>query len=240
MKSFTLFYRSNKAKGSTCVACLVKQQKWKKVIETLNANNNGQHTVTFKCKNICSDFENYPTVVHYACRLQPPLSVISAMIVEYPGSVFQQDFMNRYPLHIACEHGASTEVIRDLIRKNQEAVISQDIDGNIPLHLSLMNYYHTKKDDDIDLFQNSILLSKLQYIILKLSEAKPASVLVRNARDMNAHDVALRVHADPRIIHVMQALTACAERGELNEARVREAVSRCHEISYSKSKIVPI
>ena len=120
-----------KTKGTTCVECLVKQQKWKKVTKALTVNNYGQHKGIYKC----SGCKKYPKVVHYACRIQPPLSVITAMLVADPGSVFQHEFKNRYPLHIACEYGASTKVISNLIRKNKEAVKSQEINWNTPLHL---------------------------------------------------------------------------------------------------------
>jgi hypothetical protein len=84
-------------------------------------------------------------IVHYACRFNPPRTIIRHLASLYPRGVMLQDKMGRLPLHYASKYGSSFRLIDYLIDKDKTAASIKDSLGKTPLHLLCENYSPTAK-----------------------------------------------------------------------------------------------
>ena len=74
--------------------------------------------------------------LHFACRTNPPVSTIDALIVVFPEALIIGDSLNRAPIHFACRFDASPEVVKTVLAACPDAAKLPDQDGNLPLHLA--------------------------------------------------------------------------------------------------------
>jgi len=221
-----------------CLTCLIKQQKWRKVIKIIafNKNESNHNPIARSCGNICCSLKLHPTILHYSCKFQPSLQAVEALLAADPKATSQLNIMNQYPLHIACKHRATSEVIEYLLQKYPQAAMAQDIDGNIPLHLGFIGCYEESANDKM----NFEVESNLRRCIKILCEIEPMSVLVRNERGMRALDQASILIADVWSIHVIRILTICAERGESGACWVSGIGPTLKMQNHRKAKIIPV
>lgn len=77
---------------------------------------------------------NHP--LHEACKLQPPASVIAALIKSHPPAVRSPDGWGYLPLHCACHSSSSIEVVSLLLSSHSAAARTRDKAGRLPLHLA--------------------------------------------------------------------------------------------------------
>ena len=124
-----------KMKKSDAFSDLVFDGRWVRLLNLL-----GTAKYQMYLKSECGKFHfhyfNYLSMIHLACMVKAPVSVIIAMVALFPSSVIMADKNHRLPLHIACKYGAEIEVIKFLIEKNPSSLVLQDCDGKIPLHLA--------------------------------------------------------------------------------------------------------
>jgi hypothetical protein len=77
------------------------------------------------------------TALHFACRNQPPIDVINALLSIALVTVQWPDTLGWLPIHCACACGAPTEVIKALAEAFPESKTTVDLHGCTPLHLAL-------------------------------------------------------------------------------------------------------
>lgn len=79
-------------------------------------------------------------IVHYACRFNPPRTIIRHLLLLYPKGVLLADKMGRLPLHYASKWGSSYRLIDYLIEKDPSSAAVKDSLGKTPLILICENY----------------------------------------------------------------------------------------------------
>jgi len=74
------------------------------------------------------------TALHLACRRQPPIDAIQALIRAYPTALAIRTVDGMTPLHFACYCGASSDAVRLLIECCPDSASKLDKRGRSPLH----------------------------------------------------------------------------------------------------------
>ena len=83
----------------------------------------------------CAGDVNPMEIVHYACRFNPPRTIVRHLLTLYPNGLSRPDKLGRLPLHHAAKWNASYRLIDFLLMKDPSAAAVQDNLGKIPLHL---------------------------------------------------------------------------------------------------------
>ena len=83
----------------------------------------------------CAGDVNHMEIVHYACRFNPPRTIVRHLLTLYPKGLSRPDKLGRLPLHHAAKWNASYRLIDFLLMRDSSAAAVQDNLGKIPLHL---------------------------------------------------------------------------------------------------------
>lgn len=134
----------------------------------------------------------YPSIAHFACTLDPPLSIVQKLVSIKTNSVFLSDKNYWLLLHVACFHGASLDVIQYIHNKHPLAIQMKDIRGRLPLRLLFgqQNY--------------NVNASRTMSIVHYLLEAYPMAAIDEDSRGISALERAIEIKAPTQIIHIMQ------------------------------------
>lgn len=73
-------------------------------------------------------------LLHLACALYPPLSVLNLIIEANPNAIRRKSHEGLTPLHIACGRNASSGVVKLLIGRDPKSLVEVDENGQSPLH----------------------------------------------------------------------------------------------------------
>jgi len=76
--------------------------------------------------------------VHKACVLQPPASLVTALLTSYPDGAKSSDQDGWLPIHCAAFYGASQDVIDALIQVHPKGAHCKDEEGRLPLHYACL------------------------------------------------------------------------------------------------------
>ena len=76
--------------------------------------------------------------LHKACVLQPPESIIEALVAAYIDGAKCKDQDGWLPVHCACFYGASAGVISTLLVAHPKGAQSKDDEGRLPLHYACL------------------------------------------------------------------------------------------------------
>jgi ankyrin repeat protein len=76
--------------------------------------------------------------LHKACVLQPPESVIAALLDAYKQGAEDKDQDGWLPVHCACFYGADEAIINALLTSNPKGANSKDDEGRLPLHYACL------------------------------------------------------------------------------------------------------
>lgn len=76
--------------------------------------------------------------IHKACVLQPPGSLIEALVAANTEGAKSQDQDGWMPIHCACFYGANDAVITTLLVANPKGAQSKDDEGRLPLHYACL------------------------------------------------------------------------------------------------------
>jgi len=76
--------------------------------------------------------------LHKACVLQPPESIIEALVAAYIDGAKCKDQDGWLPVHCACFYGASAEAINTLLIAHPKGAQSKDDEGRLPLHYACL------------------------------------------------------------------------------------------------------
>mmetsp|Transcript_69210 Transcript_69210/g.102901 ORF Transcript_69210/g.102901 Transcript_69210/m.102901 type:complete len:264 (-) Transcript_69210:546-1337(-) len=139
------------------------------------------------------------TILHVACRLQPPVDIVKLLNDKFPASNSHPDHMGQYPIHLAAEWGASPRVIDYLVNKDPLLASLQDKCGKTPLHCFCQHYAaNSPRMDKLDLRESMFK------VINTLSQAAPLSLLMEDFEGFNAVEYALESNTDNRIVRRLQ------------------------------------
>lgn len=113
---------------------VIKKRRWDEFLQLLDTY---PRSASIPCpKNIQSTAKGN-LMLHEACRNNPPLRVISALVDEYPDAVKAKGGKGYLPLHYACATDASTDVVRKLLDTFPASIRMRDTnDLMIPLHFA--------------------------------------------------------------------------------------------------------
>eukprot|EP00531_Pseudo-nitzschia_arenysensis_P016976 CAMPEP_0116145940 /NCGR_PEP_ID=MMETSP0329-20121206/16893_1 /TAXON_ID=697910 /ORGANISM="Pseudo-nitzschia arenysensis, Strain B593" /LENGTH=1347 /DNA_ID=CAMNT_0003641643 /DNA_START=69 /DNA_END=4112 /DNA_ORIENTATION=+ len=113
---------------------VIKKRRWDEFLHLLDTY---PRSASIPCpKNIQSTAKGN-LMLHEACRNNPPLRVISALVDEYPDAVKAKGGKGYLPLHYACATDASTDVVRKLLDTFPASIRMRDTnDLMIPLHFA--------------------------------------------------------------------------------------------------------
>mmetsp|Transcript_27599 Transcript_27599/g.33526 ORF Transcript_27599/g.33526 Transcript_27599/m.33526 type:complete len:232 (+) Transcript_27599:36-731(+) len=201
----SLRYKSKKKKPPRCLYCLISREKWKKVIAAIEERN--QVPQVIDCCAACSQkVMQHPTLLHYACYFEPPLSVVKFLMATYPRAVFLPNALNQFPLHILLRYGTFPEVVEYVLQKNTEAAGIQDAEENSTLHLLFYDYVEKITRDNSDPVCFFYESANTVHIIRMLVRVAPNLAEVRDSRGFNALECAIIESADYKVIHLLESI----------------------------------
>jgi len=122
---------------------LAKSFRWTKTDDKMTTDEVIGLTSSFQCMSMGGSDLNSLQVVHYACRFNPPRTIVRHLASLYPQGVMLPDKMGRLPLHHAAKWGCSFRLIDYLLDKDKSAASVKDSLGKTPLHLLCENYSST-------------------------------------------------------------------------------------------------
>jgi len=113
---------------------VIKKRRWDDLLDLLEMY---PRSASIPCpKNIQSTAKGN-LMLHEACRNNPPLRVISALVDEYPDAVKAKGGKGYLPLHYACATDSSTDVVQKLLDTFPASIRMRDTnDLMIPLHFA--------------------------------------------------------------------------------------------------------
>ena len=170
------------------VASEISTTKLKKLNESIRASD--------KCKG--------GSVLHFVLRYNPPLSIITSIVQNFPESIFQKDDKHRTALHISIEYNASKYIIGHLVKINSHACSIQDKEGKNPLH----------KCFDNDCAEDKIKKCVPNHVIELLVESSPSSVEQEDEDGMCALELAIISEAPLEVVKFLQRVKRTHRRVE--------------------------
>ena len=137
------------------------------------------------------------TLLHYACRFHPPLSVIQSIVNRFPTWCSRLDSNGQSPLHMAAQYGAEPDIIEYLCVPNRSTSGIQDKLGKTPLHLACISYAdHYKKKKTL----NSALVLTIKILI----RSSPSTVNLEDNYNMNALEYAINAEHGMKVYRIIQ------------------------------------
>ena len=110
--------------------------------------------------------KNNRTPLLFAAGNDAPVTVVQALLKEYPQGAEQPDIFGRLPLHAAAAKYAPLEVVQTLLRQHRGGAQHVDNDGYLPLH-------------------DAILSDAAQDVLYHLVDAYPEGALQENESKKN-------------------------------------------------------
>ncbi len=145
----------------------------------------------------------YPQeLVHYACRFNPPRTIIRHLESLYPGSLRMPDNMGRLPLHYAAKWGGSYRLIVYLVEQNRSAASARDSLGRTPLHLLCKSYSPSAGSNKLpgDLSSDDNMVQATTALIA----AAPDVVNIEDNNGMTVIEYAISSNAPYRAVRLIQ------------------------------------
>ncbi|KAL7465780.1 hypothetical protein ACHAXS_006102 [Conticribra weissflogii] len=168
-------------------------------------------------------------VVHFACRFNPPRTIIRHLASLYPDGVTCPDNMGRLPLHHAVKWGASYRLICFLLEKDKSAASVKDISGKTPLHLLCEKYasaYHANNIEEISVEESMLGAAKL------LVNVAPDTVNIGDNDEMTPIEYAIRSDCPFKVVRFLQKSSESSWKSlklkmpDENHAHIEEKINR--------------
>ena len=154
---------------------------------------------------------NGMTLLHACARYNPPVEIVSHMIMVCPGIVGAQDCIGRTPLHVAAGTGASPRLIRLLVKACPQSCNVQDEDGRTPLHLACDSSCQLFENDDSD------ERGPPSYdAVLALLKGSLLSATLEDEDEMSALEYAIVSDAPIEVVKLLQKATQKQIKNTLN------------------------
>ena len=172
---------------------------------------------------------NNDSLLHVACKYQPPIQVIKKMVNVSPDLVSLINFDGQSPLHVAAQYGASPEVICFLCLSYPDTSEFQDIKGKTPLHLACESYITHYVQSPNRTPQEALLLT-----VKVLVRTSPTTVNLEDVDDMSAVEYLLDAEIDLKIVRVIQK--ASVKEWERRRAVIGKIVKDTVQEQYEEQK----
>ena len=167
---------------------LVKRRQWLTVSNLLTSNvDELRHPA------------NNDSILHVACKHQPPIQVVKKMVNVSPDLASLINFDGHSPLHVAAQNGASPEVICFLCLSYPDTSEFQDIKGRTPLHLACESYMNHYMQTPSRTAQEALLLT-----VKVLVRTSPTTVNLEDVDGMSAVEYLLDAEIDLKVVRVIQ------------------------------------
>lgn len=114
---------------------MILKKDWKNV-SSRAANHPDEASTWILTKGFNGNLRFLP--LHKACVLQPPDTVITALLKAFPEGAKNTDQDGWLPLHCACFYGASENVVNALLVAYAKGAQSKDDEGRLPLHYACL------------------------------------------------------------------------------------------------------
>merc|ERR1712048_1101287 len=176
------------------LASLIELRKWKKLNMIIGRSKNRK-----SCSCTCTRCSE-ESLLHLACKLRPPLSVLRNLYAREPFNASKMDSDRRYPLHHALEHKSSIEVLQFLIKKNRLAVKARDVSGRTPLYIAVQQCRERWERQTMGSTRISLETTYVMNVIDLLCDTYPALALVEDENGMSALEYAIIAELDGRVI----------------------------------------
>jgi hypothetical protein len=116
---------------------LIESRRWDKLMARISEYPETASTPLTGASSVWSMGSHGNLVLHEACKNEPPVEVIDAILKVNKEAAKTKGQRDYTPLHYACTSGASIEVIETLMRAHPDAVMSRDCnDLMLPLHMA--------------------------------------------------------------------------------------------------------
>ena len=182
------------------VVDLIYSENWEKLRRILKKSSLFRRFSCSKHSKSClSTKKNSSTLLHIACKFNPPLDIVKSLIKSNPLAPHEMDCKERYPLHIACEYGCEFEVIQLLTTSNPNAVKKIDIDCRSPYLLACRSYVKNSKW--------SSATKDLLKVLKKLDEIDTVMYALEDIDDMTPLEYAVEAELSMRVITYIQQIT---------------------------------
>jgi hypothetical protein len=185
-----------------------------------------------------NNYANNESILHIACRNQPPLEIIQLIIEKCPNFISTMTTKEKqYPIHLAAVYGAHPAVISFLIDKYPPACCS-DYKGRTPLHLACQNYAtHYKEDkpvkgEDPPLFMEEAMLQTVRILTRKC----PKMVNATDDDDMTALEYAICGNIHLEIVQSIQRATERFLKAEREKSQKQGIVRSSKSMEDPRSK----
>ena len=145
---------------------------------------------------------NGMTLLHACARYNPPIDIVSHMIMAYPETLGVQDCIGRTPLHVAAGTDASPQLIRLLVKACPGSCNVQDDDGMTPLHLAC--------DSSCRLFEGDDTYKRgppLYDTVRHLLKGSLLSATLEDEDEMSALECAIVSDAPIKVVKLLQMAT---------------------------------
>lgn len=179
-------------------------------------------------------------VVHFACRFNPPRTIIRLLASLYPDGVTCPDSMGRLPLHHAVMWGASYRLLCFLLEKDKSAASVKDISGKTPLHLLCEKYvdaYHASNIEEISVEDSMLGAAKL------LVNAAPNTVNIGDNDEMTPIEYAIRSDCPFKVVRFLQKSSESSWKSlklkmpDENHAHIEEKIIRDQQEKQKKLEL---
>ena len=180
------------------------------------------NSMSLNMASIGSDDLNPMEIVHFACRFNPPRTIVRQLASLYPDGVMYTDKLNRLPLHYAAKWGASSRLISYLVEKDRTAASVKDSLGKTPLHLLCANYSHSMEEvtnDTLSLDDHMVESTKT------LIKACPDAVNIVDNNDTTAIEYAIASDCPIKAVRLIQK----ASEDDWKERRKAHCEEDTHE-----------
>lgn len=156
-------------------------------------------------------------LVHYACRFNPPRTIVRHLETLYPESLMTPDNVGRLPLHYAAKWGASYRLIEYLVEKNRSAATVQDVLGRTPLHHLCKSYSSSAGSNKLpgDLASDDNMVQATTILIA----AAPDAVNIEDNDGITVIEYAISSDAPYRAVRLIQK---ASERDWKERKRISE------------------
>mmetsp|Transcript_14284 Transcript_14284/g.30108 ORF Transcript_14284/g.30108 Transcript_14284/m.30108 type:complete len:336 (-) Transcript_14284:108-1115(-) len=179
-------------------------------------------------------------VVHFACRFNPPRTIIRHLASLYPDGVTCPDNMGRLPLHHAVKWGASYRLLCFLLEKDKSAASVKDISGKTPLHLLCEKYvdaYDANNIEEISVEESMLGAAKL------LVNAAPNTVNIGDNDEMTPIEYAIRSGCPFKVVRFLQKSSESSWKSlklkmpDENHAHIEEKIIRDQQEKQKKLEL---
>jgi len=177
-----------------CPIVIIEEEKWDNLNDVLIRTHKNEKGEKQTCP--CDECDECQSLVHIACKHNPPMMSLIKLIGWCGEQACHPDFTTQQdPLHIALCNGASAEVISTLFLFNKSAANNHDFNGCSPISLFFQN------------FPNDWSRESRKEIVMKLCHVEPIPLLTPDSSGLTPLDYA-RVESEEReLVVILQERT---------------------------------